>query len=270
MLFGLINRPDKLIYKIYKFIERKYYNSKFYLPDMMICGGLEALNKSKARVKVNAHSMDYDLYLKIRNKKNFSNSSYAVFLDEDMSSHSDYIRNNVKPPIDRNEYYYLLAKYLKKFEKESKLPVHIAVHPKISKDKLHSLNKLLDGIKYSVGNTPELVKNSKVVLLHGSTSISFAILFNKPVIFLTSDKLKKSWIGSSIEDFSNLIGGKLLNMDDEIKKGYQISNLHKIDFKKYKYYEEQYLKIPKSQEKAIWEIFSEYILKNNFSKLKKL
>ena len=38
----------------------------------------------------------------------------------------------------------------------------------------------------------ELVKNSSMVWLHTSTSISYAILFKKPSIFLTSYNLKKS------------------------------------------------------------------------------
>lgn len=263
MLFSSLHKPKELFYKIFKFIEKNYYNSKKFLPDLIICGGLDALNKSNLKMKIHAHSMDYDHYLEIK-KKNISNHlSYAVFLDEDMVSHTDYILNNVKSPDNKDSYYSLLVKYLKKFEKELNLPVHIAIHPKVSKNNLINLPNLLKGIKYSVGNTAELVKNSSVVLLHCSNSVSFAVLFEKPTVFLTSNKLKKSWVGSRIENFSNLIGGRLINMNEEIDKGFNISNLYEINFKKYKYYKEQYLKVPNSPERSIWEIFSEYILKNN-------
>ena len=82
----------------------------------------------------------------------------------------------------------------------------------------------------------ELVKNSKIVLLHASTSMSFAVLFKKPAVFLTSNELEQSWIGPTIKDFAKLMNSQIINISDELNKPLDIERLSKIDEAKYKYY----------------------------------
>ena len=53
----------------------KYYALKtIYLPDVLVLGGLAAPRKSKVANKILAHSMDYDVYLKLKNKPISSNN----------------------------------------------------------------------------------------------------------------------------------------------------------------------------------------------------
>ena len=256
ILYKIILKPKKFASKLFRFLHDKYYISKRNIPDISVLGGLASLNMSKAKNKIYAHSMDYDVYLNIKNKQTDSNIPYAVFVDQNIVNHSDYIFFNLKPPISENEYYPLLVKFLKKFTMETKLQVLFAVHPKSN---ILKLPNLLKGIKYTAGNTAELIKNSNMVLLHSSTSISFAVLFNKPAVFLTSNKLKNSWIGPSIDNFAKTLNSRVINMNNDLNECINLQNLSKFDEGKYKNYLDQYLKVPNSPNAPLWEIVIDYI-----------
>ena len=256
----LILKPKKFFYKLFKFVNINYfYNFKF---DPCIVGGLHAMSKTKTKELILGHCMDYDIYLDIKNKPVNNNNSYAVFIDDGMTHHSDYSILNQKPPISVDDYYPLLAKFLNKFAIEIKLPVLFATHPKTPDHIIEKFPNLLKGIKYQIGNTAELVRNSKMVLLHQSTAFSFAVLFNKPVVFLTSNKLRDSWIGPRIDNFAKSVNGQIINMDNDLNKPLDFQNLLKIDKSKYKNYLDQYLKVPNSPDIPLWEIFSKYIEKH--------
>ena len=103
----------------------------------------------------------------------------------------------------------------------------------------------------------------EVVLLHQSTSFSFAVLFNKPTVFLTSNKLRNSWIGPRIDNLAKILNGKVINMNNDLNKPLDLQNLLKIDENKYKNYLDQYLKVPNSPDIPLWEIFTDFIKKNH-------
>ncbi len=262
-LFYLLLKPSEFIYKMIKILKQKYYSLRKINPDINVVGCLVAKKKSKAKNKVNAHCMDYDIYLDIKNKPANNKNSYAVFLDEGMTYHTDYSILNVKPPIGEDEYYPLLVKFLNKFEAEVKLPVLFAIHPRTPNHIIKRFPNLLKGIKYQIGKTAELVRDSNMVLLHQSTSFSFAVLFNKPAVFLTSNKLRNSWLGPRIDNFAKIINGQIINMDNDLNKPLNLQNLLKIDAGRYKNYLDQYIKVPHSPNKPLWEIFTDFIKKNN-------
>jgi len=203
----------KLALKPTKFLKKlSYFFTTKISHDIAVLGGLASLEKTKAINKINAHCMDYDVYLKIKDKTFDDNnvSSYAVFLDQDFISHPDYDLLKIKKDISPLEYYTMLIKFLKKFSNKTKLKIKFAVHPKCTNKKL---SNLLQGIDYSIHNTAELVKKSKVVLLHDSTSISYAVLFNKPTIMLTSDQLNKSFLGPRIKNLAKIVNSEIIHMD---------------------------------------------------------
>ena len=261
-IFSLILKPRKFISKIYNFLQQRHYSIRRPFPDVSFLGGLAASNVNKSKIKINAHSMNYDVYLKIKNKET-KNNSYAVFLDEDMVYHPDLPYLNIDRPVTEQEYYPPLLKFFRKFEKETGLKIKFAAHPKSLKK---NRPKLPLDIDYSIGNTAELVKNSSLVLLHASTSVAYAILFKKPTIFLTSYNLRKSWIGPRINNLAKVVNGQIINMDNDLNKPLDLQNLLKIDESKYKNYLDQYLKVPNSPDVPLWEIFTNYIKSNQFGK----
>ena len=170
--------------------------------DISIAGGLASYKKFKNNNVINAHSMDYDVYLNIKDKPKNNSNFYAVFLDEDMVDHPDYAFEDQKPPATNKQYNKSLNNFLKRFELETGFRVKIACHPK---RKIENIPNLLNDFEWINGETAKLVMNSKVTLVHQSTSLSYAILFKKPLIFLTSNELTKSWLGPSIEICSKIL-----------------------------------------------------------------
>ena len=128
----------------------------------------------------------------------------------------------------------------------------------------NTVHHLLMNFECIYAKTAELVMNSSVTLAHQSTSLSYAILFKKPLIFLTSNELIKSWIGPCIENVSQVLNSQLINMDNFFHQGLNIQNFLKVDEKKYKNYLDQYIKVPNSPDLPIWEIFTNQIKNKQF------
>ena len=99
-------------------------------------------------------------------------------------------------------------------ELEFNLKVIIAAHPKskYSKD-------VFGGREIYYDRTPELSINSKFIIAHHSTAISYAVLGYKPIIFIYTDEIKfhyKFSIYKYIENFSCFLESKLINISQTI------------------------------------------------------
>ncbi len=236
--------------------------ARSFIPDILIVGGLAAKKRSVKRI-IHAHSMDYDHYINLK-KKNIqkkNNKPYAVFLDEDMPNHSDYLLYGIESPINEKVYYVELLNFFKKFEKHTGLKIKFAAHPKTDKKKI---NSYLDNIDVVYGKTAETVLDSKIALLHCSTSISFPVLLEKPIYFLTSNSLKESWIGNRITNFSKNIDGKLINISNNLNNQIDLKKIFKYNKKKYIEYKNQYLKYPDTSDLPLWKLLKdEFTSKKN-------
>jgi len=68
------------------------------------------------------------------------------------------------------------------------------------------------------GKTAELVANSSFVIATNSTSISYAVAFDKPLILVTSDQIQSGrdqYKASLIANISSETGAKIFNIDRE-------------------------------------------------------
>ena len=112
------------------------------------------------------------------------------------------------------------------------------------------------------GDAPRLVMNAKIVFCHQTTSISFAILYQKPIIFLTSNELVESWLGDRISKISKLLKSRLLNINnlDELSEWNNTWDIS-IDHAAYLSYRNDYIKTNKSEELELWQIFIKFINK---------
>lgn len=127
---------------------------------------------------------DVILYNEIRLKfKNNSRANYCVFLDNNAAGHPDVELLNGKL-IDFNRYVNELNHFFDKIEKQYGCKVIIASHPSSNYDRL-----LFDGREIVVKNTAELVRDASFVLSSLTTSISYAILFDKPLIFFYTNEM---------------------------------------------------------------------------------
>tara|TARA_Y100001958_G_scaffold159888_1_gene163966 strand:+ start:3052 stop:4128 length:1077 start_codon:yes stop_codon:yes gene_type:complete len=175
-------------------------------------------------------SYDYNLYLKIKNKKKNISNNYFIFFDQYLENHPDFKNPLIKSP---KVYWENLKVIFNNIEEITGCSPLIFPHPKrldnnyIPKDiKVHKFNDL------------EIIKNSRFVLMHASTSVSFPVLFNIPIIQIYPDISSNSkWYSDWILLLSKILNTNLIYES----KGVNIKNqsnkyFSKIDSLKYKKY----------------------------------
>tara|TARA_Y100000022_G_scaffold198879_1_gene210032 strand:- start:143 stop:1273 length:1131 start_codon:yes stop_codon:yes gene_type:complete len=117
-----------------------------------------------------------------------------VFIDEGGTHHPDqYAVKNYEGFYD-DEYYNEIRKSLEKLSNIFSKKIFIAAHP--------SSNYQID--KY--GNIPvfkdltlELIKNCSMTVIHKSTALNLSIIFNKPILFLSSNFSTKTYLKNQIK-----------------------------------------------------------------------
>jgi len=234
-------------------------------PEFIFAGSYKSLINYKFPIgkKTNiiwGHTLDYDLYLKGLRKSSgikLVDGKYIVFCDEFLPFHPDYIPSNRKPPIAPKIYYQTLCKFFNGVEKETGLKVVIAAHPR-SKYEEHP--DYFNGRKVIRGKTIELVRDSEFVLMHGSTSLDFAVLYHKSVVFFTMAKiLQDKAFKDGIMTFSSALNKGFINIDSGNKINWDKEL--QIDEDAYDNYKENYIKRKNTKEDFFWQIVADEIKK---------
>lgn len=203
-----------------------------------------------------AHALDYDLYLKEKDK-NCTEKAIAVFLDEFLPFHPDYFIVRSKPFVVADRYYPLLNEFFDRVEKETGLEVVIAAHPRSNYEDLPDYFK---GRKCIRGKTINLVKECKLVLAHCSTSLNFANLFNKPIAFITCRDLDKTYEGLYIRGLTEWFGKKPIFIDEK-NNSIDWERELKVDKDYYDDFRRSYIKTEKSEDLPFWQIVANSIKK---------
>jgi hypothetical protein len=197
------------------------------------------------------HALDYDLYLKEYHNPITSDEKMGVFLDEYLPFHPDYIYQDVSAPCTPEEYYPAICKFFDFIESVYGVHIVIAAHPR---SKYEDHPDYFGGRTVIRGKTIELVKKSGFTIGHMSTSMNFAVLFNKSVIFITSNKLQQSIWGSYIELMASHLGKTPVNIDKFT--GIDWEKEMSINEKAYIDYKHSYIKKAGSKELPFWQILA--------------
>ncbi len=237
----LIDKPFEVLY---------YYGCNLYLKParMIITSKIDnksIFNKLVSNNTIVKYSIspDYKLASIVENTINIE-EEYAVFVDQYFVHHPDFKTNHIVHSFTAEQYYGEINNFLVEFQKLTGLKVIIASHPRRKYE--HSDDFLADFDLYFT-KTAELIKNSKIALIHFSTAISFATIFKKPFVLLNSLLFSNSNINSKIKGFSNYFEVE----DIDISKGVEdlkdkSNNLFCYNNNKYEKYVNQYLKHPKA------------------------
>ena len=242
----------KIIVKkfFFKYLEF-FFNSE---PDFIITAGkkyFDMLKRSKTKkVKIiNGNTNDYSRFLKKKKIKVYlENKNYGVFLSNPGPIFpNDDLFWKTKMTDSVHTYYSSLNNFLKDIEAINKTKILIALHPKSKNEK--NL-KYLGSRRAYYDKTLELVKNSKFVITFASTSLSYALLFKKPIFFIYTNSIKNKDPGSiKYQNFLHrLIGGKFININDYSLDELQL-NQNRISIKKYNNYIKNYIKFGNSNKK---------------------
>lgn len=195
-----------------------------------------------------AHTLDYDLYLEEKNK-HFTEKPIAVFIDEYVPFHPDYIYMGVEPYVSADKYYPPLNKIFKHIETQLGLEVIIAAHPR---SHYESHPDYFEGRKCIRGQSVKLIRESKLVLSHSSTALNFANLFYKPILFITSSELNRSYQGPFIKEMANRFGKKPIFIDknNDIDWEFELT----VNKNHYNNYRRDYIKTKHSEDLPFWQI----------------
>jgi hypothetical protein len=205
---------------------------------------------ANARRHYPAHSFDYERFREV-NRESVPSlvrrlPEYAVYLDENIAGHEDNIDLGFATPATENCFFPALNRMFERFERASGLKVIVAAYP----GEQRGYEERFQGRLIVAGMTAELIKSSRLVFAHASTAISFAILWRRPLVFLTSDEIAKSWYAPWIDAARLIIGARLVNVDHLLTPAHDEA----IDQSAYAHYEASFIKAADSPDKPMWEI----------------
>lgn len=226
-------------------------------PELGIASGSKSLlSLGRANKIIHAHNLDYDIYVKSKNLNDSSAKGHVVFIDQNYCFHSDFIYEGLSFPVSQEMYFPAVSKAIHKIADELRITMCVAAHPRSTyhlRDQVY-----FEGMSIKSGATAELIKDCSVVLCHDSTAIQFAVLFEKPVIIVTTDELEASVWGASIAGVASALGKSVINIDRDLDKVDWSKELH-IDYQKYAEYKNMYIKIDGSPEQTAWDILIDHI-----------
>ena len=241
--YGLLSLITKIFwysYNRFKINNLSNISSNHY--DIKVCSG--AISKCPSeKFEIRSHAFDYDIYLQQKNSNNIQDiGDYAVFLDSGIVDHPDSKRLSSTPAETDKTYYPALRLFFDDFENKMGIRVIIAIHPRILISK--EIIKKFGNREVVLQNTSRLVKSSKMVIAHNSTSINFAVLWRIPLLIITTTLIDRVdyEITRSIEC---IFKTKRININKSYKdKDY--TKISKSVMSQYDYYKENLIKIKNS------------------------
>jgi hypothetical protein len=220
------------------------------------CKSYEFRNKpiDETTDKVWLHSLDYDVYLQEKLNAVSVDEKQWVFLETYYGADPDqYYCPDEKSYTPDRVYYKKITTLFDEIERIFDIRIVIAEHPK----KISDLNIWDYGGRVCYQNrTCELVKTSAVVLSHDSTAVNFAVLFRKPLQFLSSQEIAATENGLKIQALADLLGRTPVFID-EANAEILLRDLN-IDDKLYSKYITDFI-TRNIEETNSWELFSRYL-----------
>lgn len=235
-------------------------------PDFALVAGTYWMSNNRfnnSPIIIDAHSFDYEMYLQIRSALPSRNFKYAVYLDENIEGHEDNADLGYSELVSERKFFGALNKFFSGFEALSGIPVLVAGYPSRRPD---TSQHVFGGREIVYGETAELIRNATIVFAHASTSVSFAVLWRRPIVFLTSDEMNDSWYLPWIEAICSRLNSLIVNIDLGAPRQCDAEEWLKVNQVAYKRYEEIFIKSSESPEISLWSKFMKVTLEEETSK----
>lgn len=221
-------------------------------PNFIVTSGEMSIPKYVNETKIiNAHSFDYDIFMRLKGGGNESAKNYAVFIDQDYCFHPDFVCLKIPFFATPEKYFPAICNGLRRISHVLEVNLKVAAHPRSSYQR--RVPSYFEGIPIEHGRTAELIRDCKVVVCHNSTAVQFAVLFWKPIIFLTTNELDSSPAVKYIAAFASELGKSMINVDGDLDSLDWEKELS-IDSNKYNEYRNKYIKIDGSPEIPSWTV----------------
>lgn len=229
-----MDKKKRLLDMVLSFSCKRLMNSLFiriprkWLPvkaaDLIILGGrmnreqyLNLCYHDDSALVSHIHTLDYDRYLKIKEDSiSLVDAPYCVFIDAFLPYHPDNAEKNIYH--NPGSYYDDLKRFFNHIETKYGIKVVVASHPRADLSIQKKVYAGFDVLRYKTG---ELIKNCEFVISHFSISTCYAALFNKPVVFTTTDSIvnDRDW-NDIVMSYSMLFGSEIVNISllDNLEK----------------------------------------------------
>jgi hypothetical protein len=223
--------------------------------DLAVISGTESMTLARLRGEViRAHNFDYDIYLELTASVTPKVSDEClVFIDQDYCFHLEFTYLGTPAVVTAERYFPAVCDALEVISASLGLHVRIAAHPRASYEQ-RGKERFFRAFPLERGRTAEMIKECRVVVCHDSTAIQYAVLFEKPAIFITTDELSRAYEGKSIERVAEELGKKPINVDRIDVRTIDWRKELAIDRDKYAGYRNKYIKIEGSPDRPLWTI----------------
>lgn len=200
------------------------------------------------------HNLDYDIFFEMSKPSNYSSDQFSpvVILDSMGPLHPDFLIERRESEIDLFTYSKMITNFISKFQLETGKKIVVAAHPRSD---LETSRKLYGEVEVFFHKTSKLVSQSSAVIsIDGSTAISFAVMWRKPLIILNS-----SLFDSQSKEFNKLFSCLLAATEIDLDSDYSIPKIMQIDNNLYEQYEHSYIKKPGTPNNLFWKVVAEDI-----------
>lgn len=173
-----------------------------------------ANNKSKKLDKVTnsktlvyySHSSDYDQAMLSDDKLS---EDYIVFIDVYYPHHPDLKIYGLLTDESSEVYHDNMNKLFHKLEEKTGKKVIICAHPRRPKDKSVEFD-----FPVVYNQTAKYLKQASLVVNHYSTAVNYAVIYNKPILYVTMDAFSKNGSAKLIDIISSRLGSVVINGND--------------------------------------------------------
>ena len=253
---------DSLYVKLYLLFDGKkairYFADKFALfmkkvkivknYDVVFAAGQIAENiHQKASMVIPVNHFDYDEYVRVKDDGGcLVKGKYCVFHDDNIVANTDYLILRQKT-VKAHDYYNSVNRFFKYIEDQYNIKVVIAAHPNAKYE-----HETFAGREIYKFETCRLVQKCEFSIAHYSTSISYPVLFKKPVIFIYTSEMKNMFYFKTIKTFAKVLKQPLVNIDSSDTEKL---TLKEVDIHNYEEYKLKYITSLNSKNEYTRDIF---------------
>jgi hypothetical protein len=204
--------------------------------------------------KIWAHSFDYNSILPLRNQEICKDT--IVFIDTGINgSNPDFSMFSVKRFVTKKKYHISMVRVFSILEKYFNASVIIAGHPKVNYEKEpYPFGQR----EVQTGKTAELIRDCKIVVSHGSTADSFAVLWRKPLLLITTNEIESSVQKGYLDAEADLLRTQPINADDCLDT-VDWSSISQRPIVNYDNYRNKLIKKDGTPEKNSWMILIDFL-----------
>jgi hypothetical protein len=208
-------------------------------------------------LQIRTHNFNYDNFLNLKNLPNDKKlNNIIVYIDQDYEGNYEYILTREKTPATKNFHWNSLKIFFSEISKLLDKKIVIAAHPRRKNgEKIDTENEIV------FNQTANLIKHADLVIGHDSVALEYAVMFNKPIMFISTDEIEKNKQFLWIKKFAEEYGKEVININKplNLNKDSILSYNKKI----YETYFNKYIKFPGSSEKSFWQNFINFLENKN-------